>query len=181
MSLVGIDVGSSAVKAAAYSEAGQFLAAASSAITPVFPAPGQWETDPLDVWRVTSQAMQDLGAQDALRRDPVRAIAISASGRENFPADAAGIPMGNGLMGADIRGEEFEALPPDQSAPEPWCLRCGHLRERMDPVFRLAWWKKYRPEVMDKAKYFFGWFDYLTFRMTGRAVMDISTASRYAV
>src|SRR5262249_51451027 len=127
VSLVGLDVGSSAVKAAAYSEAGQFLAMASSALTPVYPAPGQWETDPLDVWRATAQAMQELGAQDVLRRDPVRAIAISASGRENFPADAAGTPLGNGLMGADIRGEEFEALPPDQSAPESWCLRCGHL------------------------------------------------------
>jgi xylulokinase len=181
VSLVGIDVGSSAVKAAAYSDAGQLLAAASGAITPIYPAPGQWETDPLDAWRATSQAMQELGAQDALRRDPVRAIAVSASGRENFPADAAGIPLGNGLMGADVRGEEFEALPPNQFAPEAWCLRCGHLRERMDPVFRLAWWKKYRPEIMDKAQYFFGWIDFLTFRMTGRAVMDFSTASRYAV
>jgi xylulokinase len=181
VSLVGIDVGSSAVKAAAYSEAGRFLAGASSAIAPVYPAPGQWETDPLDVWRATSEAMQELGAQDALRRDPPRALAISASGRENFPADASGLPLGNGLMGADVRGEEFETLPPDQSAPEQWCLRCGHLRERMDPVFRLAWWRKYRPEIMGRAHYFFGWIDYLNSRMTGRAVMDISTASRYAV
>ncbi|HYV29576.1 MAG TPA: FGGY-family carbohydrate kinase [Candidatus Binatia bacterium] len=181
MSLVGIDVGSSAVKAAAYSDEGQLLAAASGAITSLYPSPGQWETDPLDLWRAMSQAMQELGAQEALRRDPVRAIAISASGRENFPADAAGIPLGNGLMGADVRGEEFEAVPPNQFAPEGWCLRCGHPRERMDPVFRLAWWKKCRPEIMDKARYFFGWIDFLTFRMTGRAVMDISTASRYAV
>src|SRR4029434_2023078 len=85
------------------------------------------------------------------------------------------------LMGARSRGEELEALPTKQSAPEAWCLRCGHLRERMDPVFRLAWWKKYRPEIMDKARYFFGWIDFLTFRMTGRALMDLSTASRYAV
>ena len=118
MSLVGIDVGSSAVKAAAYSEACRYLAGASSVITPVYPAPGQWETDPLDVWRATSQTMQELGAQDTVRRDPVRAIAISASGRENFPADASGFPLGNGLMGADVRGEEFEAVPPDQLAPE---------------------------------------------------------------
>jgi xylulokinase len=125
--------------------------------------------------------MRELGAQDALRCDPVRAVAIAASGRENFPADAAGNPLGNGLMGADVRGEEYESLPPEQSVPEAWCLRCGHLRERMDPVFRLAWWSKYRPEIMDQARYFFGWIDYLTFRMTGRAVMDLSTASRYAV
>jgi xylulokinase len=181
VSLVGIDVGSSAVKVAAYSDAGRCLAAASSPITPIYPAPGQWETDPLEVWRATSQAMQEIGAQEAVRRDPVRALAISASGRENFPADTSGFPLGNGLMGADVRGEEFEARPPNQLAPEMWCLRCGHLRERMDPVFRLAWWRKYRPEIIDKARYFFGWIDFLTFQMTGRAVMDFSTASRYAV
>src|SRR5262249_53937644 len=151
------------------------LVGASSAISPIYPAPGQWETDPLEVWGATSEAMQQLGAHDDLRRDPPRAIAVSASGRENFPADASGIPLGNGLMGADVRGEEFEALPPGQVGPEAWCLRCGHLRERMDPVFRLAWWKKHRPEIIDKARYFFGWIDYLSFRMTGSAVMDLST------
>ncbi|HVR85710.1 MAG TPA: FGGY family carbohydrate kinase, partial [Planctomycetota bacterium] len=125
--------------------------------------------------------MREVASRDALRRDPIRALAVSASGRENFPADAQGNPLGNGLMGADVRGAEFEALPQGQSAPEAWSLCSGHARERMDPVFRLAWWKKYRPEIMEKARRFFGWIDYLIFRMTGRAVMDLATASRYAV
>lgn len=181
MSLAGIDLGGSAVKAAAYSESGALLAQATRALSPVYPAPGEWETDPLDVWRATTEAMRELSAEGALRRDPIRALAVSASGRENFPADADGIPLGNALMGADVRGGEFEALPPGPPGPEAWCLCCGHARERMDPVFRLAWWKKHRPEVMEKARFFFGWIDYLTFRMTGRAVMDVATASRYAV
>jgi xylulokinase len=180
MSLIGIDVGSSSVKAAAYSEAGQLIAVASHALTPIYPAPGMWETDPEDIWRATSGAMQDLTTQDAVRHDPPQAIAISASGRENFPADAQGNPLGNGIMGADIRGNEFEIAPPGSPVPESWCLACGHLRERMDPVFRLAWWKKYHPEIMEQVRYFFGWIDFLTFRMTGRAVMDQSTVSRYA-
>lgn len=49
MSLVGIDVGSSSVKAAAYSENGVLLAEASHTLTPIYPAPGQWETDPNDI------------------------------------------------------------------------------------------------------------------------------------
>jgi xylulokinase len=88
--------------------------------------------------------------------------------------------LGNGMMGADVRGAEFEALPPGETAPEPWCLECGHLRERMDPVFRLAWWQKNHPEVMERARFFFGWIDFLTYRLTGRTVMDESTVSRYA-
>ncbi len=179
MSLVGIDVGSSSVKVGAYSDEGELIALASHGLTPIRPAPGVWETDPEDIWRATSRAMQSLAAQQAVRRDPVRAVAISASGRENLPADAEGNPLGNGIMGADTRGAEFEIPPEGAPVPEPWCLSCGHLRERMDPVLRLEWWRKYHPEIMERARHFFGWIDFLTFRLTGRAVMDRSTVSRY--
>jgi xylulokinase len=181
VSLIGIDVGSSSVKVAVYTEEGAQIAAASHDLTPIRPAAGVWETDPEDIWQATSQGMRDVGAQAALRRDPPRAIAFSASGRENFPADQLGNPLGNGIMGADTRGAEFEVPPPGSPVPEAWCRACGHLRERMDPVFRLAWWHLYHPEIMEKARYFFGWIDFLAFRMTGRDVMDQSTVSRYLV
>jgi xylulokinase len=179
MSLIGIDVGSSAVKVGACSEDGALIAVASHDLTPLHPAPGLWETDPEDIWQATTRAMRSLMAQEALRHDPPRALAVSASGRENFPADAEGRPLGNGIMGADTRGAEFEVPPEGAPVPEPWCLSCGHLRERMDPIFRLAWWRKFHPEIMAQARYFFGWIDFLHFRMTGRAVMDQSTVSRY--
>lgn len=179
MSLIGIDVGSSSVKVAACSDAGELIASASHDLTPLHPAPGLWETDPEDIWQATSLGMRDLMAQEAMRRDPPKAIAVSASGRENFPADARGKPLGNGIMGADVRGAEFEIPPAGSPLPEPWCLSCGHLRERMDPVLRLEWWRKYHPEIIDQTHYFFGWIDFLNFRMTGRAVMDQSTVSRY--
>lgn len=181
MSLIGIDVGSSSVKVAACSEDGRLIASASHDLTPLHPAPGLWETDPEDIWQATSKAMQALASMEAMQKDPPRALAVSASGRENFPADGQGRPLGNGVMGADIRGAEFEVPPPGVPIPEAWCLSCGHLRERMDPVFRLAWWKKYHPEIYARMRYFFGWIDFLHFRMTGRAVMDPSTVSRYLV
>ena len=181
MSLVGIDVGSSSVKVAAYSVEGTLLAVASHELTPLHPGPGMWETDPEDVWQATSAAMRKLAHDPALRADPPQVIAGSASGRENFPADAEGKPLGNGLMGADVRGGEFEIPPAGAPIPEAWAISCGHLRERMDPILRLAWWRKVHPEIMAKAKYYFGWIDFLNFRMTGRDVMDQSTASRYLI
>lgn len=179
MSLVGIDIGSSSVKVGACSEEGELIGVASADLTPLHPAPGLWETDPEDIWRATCSAMRELAHQEPVRRDPPKAIAVSASGRENFPADAEGNPLGNGIMGADTRGAEFEVPPAGAPVPEPWCLSCGHLRERMDPVFRLAWWRKAHPEIMERARYFFGWIDFVNFRMTGRAAMDESTVSRY--
>jgi xylulokinase len=181
MSLVGVDVGSSSVKVAVYSEEGKLIAAASHDLHPIYPGPGMWETDPEDIWQATCKGMRRISSDQAVQHDPPKAIAVSASGRENFPADANGKPLGNGIMGADIRGAEYESTPAGSPVPDPWAISCGHLRERMDPVFRLSWWKKYRPEIMEKAKYFFGWIDYLTFQMAGRAVMDESTVSRYLV
>jgi xylulokinase len=181
MSLIGIDVGSSGVKVAAYSEDGVLLMVVYHQLTPRHPEPGLWEQDPEEIWQATSRGMREIAASEALRRDPPCSVAISASGRENFPADAAGNPLGNGVMGADVRGVEFEKPPEGAPFPEAWCLSCGHLRERMDPVFRLMWWRKYRPDIMAEAKYFPGWHDFLALRMTGRIAVDQSTASRYAV
>lgn len=181
MSLFGIDVGSSSVKVAAYSEDGELLAEANNSLTPIHPQPGWWETDPEDIWQATSMGMRDINQHPTIKKDPPKAIAVSASGRENFPADKSGKPLGNGIMGADIRGEEFEVPPPDSPVPETWCISCGHLRERMDPILRLQWWRKERPEIYEEMHYYFGWIDYLSYKMTGRIVMDQSTVSRYLV
>ena len=181
MSLVGIDVGSSSVKVAAYSEEGVLLGVASNGLTGLHPEPGSWEQDAAEIWQATSLGMRELVASDALRRDPPKAIAISASGRENFCADSDGNPLSHGVMGADTRGAEFDVPPEGAPVPEPWCLSCGHLRERMDPVFRLMWWRKYHPEIVAKASYFPGWHDFLAMRISGRMATDRATASRYLV
>ena len=181
MSLIGIDMGSSAVKVMAFSEDGKAIATASQNLTPLYPQPGWWETDPEDVWRSTSICMKKLMDEDAIRKDQPKAIAVSASGRENFPADVDGKPLANGIMGADIRGAEFEVPQDGQEQLPPWSYSCGHVLQRMDPACRLKWWRKYHPEVIEKARYFFGWMDYLNYRMTGRIVIDQSSASLYLV
>ncbi len=181
MSLIGIDIGSSSVKVAAYQQDGHLLAVTSQSINPRHPKPGWWETDPEDVWRATVQALCDLTADEMVRKDPPQALAISASGRENFPADDQGNPLGPNLMGADIRGEEFEVPPAGSPHPEPWTLSCGHLRERMDPVFRLLWWRKNHPEIIERATSYPDWHGFLTLRLCGRNVSERSLVGRWLV
>lgn len=181
MSLIGIDMGSSSVKVAAYREDGHLLGVTNQSINPKHPQPGWWETDPEDVWRATVRALYELTGQEQLQEDPPRALAISASGRENFPADQDGNPLGPNLMGADIRGEEFEVLPSGADHPEAWTLSCGHLRERMDPVFRLLWWQKYHPEVIGRARSYPDWHGFLTLRLCGRNVSERSLVGRWLV
>ncbi len=181
MSLIGIDVGSSSVKAVVYDERGACLADAHVDLTPQHPQPGWWQQDPDEVWQAAASCMRRLAKSTAVQANPPTALAISASGREVFPIAADGTVLGPCLMGADIRGSEFEQIPAGAPHPEPWTLSCGHLRERMDPVFRIYWWRENHPEIAARARWFLGWHEFLTFRLTGQPVTDRSLAGRFLV
>jgi hypothetical protein len=125
MSLIGIDVGSSSIKAAAYSEDGHLLTVENNPILGQHPQPGLWEQDSEEIWQATSLGMCSLMSKDSIRRDPPKAIAISASGRENFLADSDGRPLAPGVMGADIRGAEFDIPPANAELPESGAYPVG--------------------------------------------------------
>ena len=179
MSLIGMDMGSSSVKAAAYDENGRFLCLTKRDITPLHPAPGLWEQDPEQVWRAASEVLTELALKDLLKQDPPKALSISASGRENFPADAKGRPLYNNIMGGDLRGGEYEATEPGVTPLEDWELSCGHMRERMDPVFRLQWWRDHHLTIIEQAALYPDWHGFLTLRLCGRNVSEPSLTARW--
>jgi sugar (pentulose or hexulose) kinase len=179
VSLMGIDIGSSSIKVGVYLEDGRLIAAERGDLNPVHAKPGWWEQDPEEVWLTISGLVRRLMQDQSVRRNPPEAAAISSSVRENFPADARGSPLAACIMAADIRGEEYEIPPAGAILPERWSFSCGHMRERMDPLNRLLWWRKNRPGLMEEAKYFLGWHEFLSLRMCGRVTLDGSIASRW--
>jgi xylulokinase len=63
---VGLDVGTSGVKALAVSETGEVLASAEVGYELSTPRPGWAEQDPDDWWRATEQALESLGVRDVV-------------------------------------------------------------------------------------------------------------------
>ena len=180
MSIIGIDIGSSSVKAVAYNTEGLPLAEGRSETPSIHAADGEWEQNPESTWQCTCDAIRQITQNDNMRKDPPVAIAVSASARENYPADEHGNSLANTKMAADIRGAEFEAVEEGAVLPEQWELDCGHLRERMDPMNRFRWWKKYYPEIIDKAKYYLDWHSIVTYKLCGRNVTIPNLVSRWA-
>jgi xylulokinase len=179
VSLVGVDIGSSAVKAGAYRESGAPLAVVREAVADRHPEPGAWEADPEEVWAATVRAISRLAAQDELRRDPPGALAVSASGREVFPATATGRPLGPCLRTGDARTADPDAAALLGGTPEGWIQACGHVPDRMDPTNRLLWWRQRRPASWARARRFLNWHDLVTLRLAGRAVTDPALASGF--
>lgn len=181
MSLLGVDVGTSALKVAAYCEDGRLIASVRVPVSPSYPRPGWSELAPQDVWRAAQTGLAKITSIPELRRDPPIALAISASGDEVFPVDAHGEPLAPCILSGDTRGYDLEVDTANRASPGEWYKLCGHIPERMDPVNRIRWWCVHEPAVISKTSRFFGWHEYLTFHLTGTAATDPSLAAKWAI
>jgi xylulokinase len=181
VSLVGIDIGSSAVKAAAYRADGALLAQAAEAVPSLHPGPGLAEVDGDAVWTAVVAVVQRVTASPRARRDPPTALAVSASGREGFPARANGSALGPCLRTADARRPATEAAVTLRRSSTRWIRDCGHVPDHMDPTNRILWWAEQEPRTMSRARWFLGWHELVSLRLTGRPVVDPALASGFLI
>ncbi|OLB99988.1 MAG: hypothetical protein AUI15_07985 [Actinobacteria bacterium 13_2_20CM_2_66_6] len=180
MSLIGIDLGSSAIKVAAYSIEGRLLASARRSVPTTHTQDGHSEIDVRESGEAFDSALGEVAANPELRRDPPIAVSFSSSGREVFPVGADGTPLGPCLMTADLRGDEVASVTAGRRSPEEWFRVAGHVPRRMDPVNRALWWRKTHPDVAAKARWFMNWHEYFSLHMTGKPVVDWSDAGAWA-
>ena len=180
MSLIGIDLGTSAIKVAAYALDGTALASARRDVPGYRPQPGHWEVDVSESRAAFWSALTAVAADPALRTDPPTAISFSSSGREVFPVAADGTPLGPCLMTPDIRGDDVAAETAARRSPEEWFRLTGHVPRRMDPVNRALWWRRTHPEVVAKTRWFMNWHEYYSLLLSGRPVVDWSDAGTWA-
>ncbi len=181
MSLIGIDLGSSSIKAAAYGTDGRMLAVARRSVHTTRTEAGHSEIDVFESRDAFNSALAEVTARPELSDDPPVAISFSSSGREVFPVAGDGAPLGPCLMTADTRGDEVAAEIAAARSAEEWFRLAGHVPRRMDPVSRALWWRKARPDVAAQARWFMNWHEYYALLLSGRPVVDWSDAGAWAV
>ncbi|HEV2311042.1 MAG TPA: FGGY family carbohydrate kinase, partial [Acidimicrobiia bacterium] len=96
---VGIDIGTSSVKAVAADDDGNVVASARVPHEMRVPAPGRLEHDAADAWRTgPRRALRELGDLD------VRGVSVAAMVPSLTAVDAGGVPVQPGLLYGDDRG-----------------------------------------------------------------------------
>jgi sugar (pentulose or hexulose) kinase len=180
VSLIGIDLGTSAIKVVAYATDGTQLAQASSSVPAHRPEPGHWEVNVFESRAAFREAVSAVAADPALRHDPPVAISFSSSGREVFPVAANGTPLGPCLMTPDVRGDDVAAETAARRSPEEWFRLTGHVPRRMDPINRALWWRRHDPEVVANTRWFMNWHEFYALQLSGRPVVDWSDAGTWA-
>lgn len=176
MSLVGIDVGSTHVKAGLFSDDGVTLRVASR-VTPVSRATdGRAEIDPDALWRATAEALTEVTT--SITTEPIGAIGITGMAETGLLIDAT-------------HGTIRSRLLPwfDQSA-EPQARRLSARSDAstrfkttgLAPSFKaslakILWLRDLDPEIIEQARWL-GAPEFVAWKLSGAAATDASLAGR---
>lgn len=179
MSLMGVDVGTTGVKAVVFNAGGEMLGQGYREYPLIHPGPPGWvELDSERIWQATKDAIREAVAK-AGSGDPVEAIAISSMGETAVPLDADGQPLMNAIANLDTRATE-QARQLEQTLGQQRVFSLtGHPIHPMYTVPKLMWLKDNRPEVFGQLWKFLCAQDFTAFRLGAKdPAIDWSLASR---
>jgi xylulokinase len=172
---LGIDLGTSGVKAALLDDADRVVEQAAVALEVSRPRPRWSEQDPESWWRAADAAVRALGERTAGGLSRVLAIGLSGQMHGAALLDAADRPLRPAILWNDGR-----------SAPQCAALEAREPRSRAItgnlamPGFtapKLLWVREHEPRLFERVARVLLPKDYLRLRMTGEAATDVSDAS----
>jgi xylulokinase len=174
--VIGLDIGTSSIKAAGFDQNGHLLGKASAPIVLHSPAPGWAEQEPGDWWNAVCTVLKEI----LTNISPGRVAAIGLSGQcpghVLVGADQASI--GRAIIWRDQRAVE-EAAWLGQHVSSAQALRwvgTGSLAEATCPPARLLWLRKHRDQDWERAVTVLQPKDYIALQLTGNTGTDQHSA-----
>ncbi len=172
---LGIDLGTSGVKAVLLDEADTLVAQTTAPLSVSTPQPLWSEQDPEDWWTATCAAIDGLKSENAPALAAVRAIGLSGQMHGATLLDAGGDVLRPAILWNDGRsGAECAAL--EAQAPESRRIT-GNLAMPGFTAPKLLWVARHEPDVFAKVAKVLLPKDYVRFRLSGAYVAEMSDAS----
>ena len=176
MSLLGLDLGTTGCKAAAFALDGRPLGWAYREYPTIHPRPDWAELDARLVWQRVQEVIAAAAA--AAQADPVTALSISSFGEATFPVSADRQLLGNAILCADQRGiEHVEALARD-IGQEAFFRINPNLLGAQYSLPKLLWLRENQPELVARAYKFLLAADWAAYMLGCEPVACNSLANR---
>ena len=176
--VLGIDCGTSAVKAAVWNPSGEMKGFGRRSLEILNPKPSFYEQDAeswvLGTYGAVRQAIGSAERDHGVPPGSIGALSISHQ-RESF-VPAAQSPIGNALLWMDERAggslKELAAL----IDPERFRAATGKALSANLSYAKLAWLKRNQPELFSSAEIFLDTHAYVMRALTGEAVTGLGSA-----
>ena len=170
--LIGLDAGTSVIKAVAFDLSGRQLALASRRNSYATLPDGGVEQDMARTWTDTVAVLSELG--EALPGLADRAVAIGVTGQGDgcWLVDAAGDPVHDGWLWLDARAAAEAREIAASSGIDTIYRTTGSGVNVCQMRTHLTWMKRHAPELLARAASAFHCKDWLYFRLTGERATD---------
>ena len=175
--LLGVDAGSSRVRALVFNLKGEVVAEGSR--TPPLHAPqtGWVEMKAADLWQACLLSIQ-AAVQQVPNPKHIRALAVASVGEAGVPLDEHGEPLYPFIAWYDARTKP-QAAWLNQTLGEQRLFETTGLN--LSPIYTLCkqlWLRQHQPEVFASTRRWLHTADYLSWKLSGVSVTDFSLASR---
>ena len=179
---LGVDIGTYDSKGVITDAGGRIVAQAAHPHQMIVPRAG-WAEHRADEdwWGDFVQITRALLAMSGIAPDSIRAVATSAIGPCMLPVDRAGTPLMNGVLyGVDTRASaEITDLTAVIGAGTI-LHRCGNALTSQSVGPKILWLRRNHPEVWARTACIHTSTSYLTYRLTGKSVIDHYTAANFS-
>ena len=162
MNLLGIDVGTTSLKAAVFNSEGKMLSSATVDYT-LLTEGDRVEFTAERYWEIAQEAIRKVSAEHR-----IDALAIDTQGETLILTDEKGTPLCNAVVWLDNRAAK-EAEEIEQAFGRKRIYEVTGQPEVTAtwPACKLLWFQKHKPELWSRVRKIFLLEDYLLYRLTG--------------
>ena len=170
---LGIDIGTSSVKAVIVDDKDTVVAQASAALNVSRPQPGWSEQNPVDWWSATNSAVKALPARD---RKAVLAVGLSGQMHGATLLDAKDQPLRPAILWNDGRSEA-QCATLEKTEPRSREIT-GNIAMPGFTAPKLVWVRENEPQAFKDTRSVLLPKDYVRLLMTGEKASECSDAAR---
>lgn len=173
--ILGLDAGNTVIKAVLFDRDGQQIAMHALDGQSSTPQPGHVERDLNELWANAGEAIKGCISSAGIDASQIAAIGCAGHGNGLYLLDKAGAPL-TGIQSLDTRSAELAAELNAANGDRLHEICLQKPWPSQTPVL-LAWIKRHRPEMYDRAGTVFLCKDFITHKLTGERVSEVSDMS----
>ena len=174
--VIGLDIGTSSVKAAVFEKNGRLLCKSNSPIVIHSPAPGWAEQEPVDWWNAVCIVLKTV--LNEVYPERVAAVGLSGQCPGQVLIDHDKNPIGRAIIWQDQRATQ-EAAWLEENISSPQALQwvgTDSLAGAACPPARLLWLKNHREQDWNQAETVLQPKDFIALQLTGKVGTDRQSA-----
>lgn len=171
--LLGVDIGTTAVKVAAYQIDGIRRGLATREYPLITPTPGHVEVECSTYWAAFADALHSLLADLARDQSSIIAMALSCQGETLVTIGGDGRPSGAAIVWLDDRASAEAAELEERFGSGPIYEVTGQPRMLPTwPAAKVLWLARHQPARSQNTRWFMLLEDWFLFRLTGEVVCE---------